>query len=113
MLPQGTALVDRVMPVFSKFMGKNDTAVINFGLHHGWEYRKVVRHFTSYVKAHRSELPTIFWQQTVPQHFENNLGTGDFVWGKPPFVCAAIPGVQVVVSERGKNWRGTAGCSQV
>ena len=101
MLLQGPALVDRVMPVFSKFMGKNDTAVINFGLHHGkGDYAELVQNFTSYVEAHRQELPTIFWQQTPPQHFDTKWGTGDFGGGKPPFKCAAIPNVQLVVSEK-------------
>lgn len=90
------------MPVFNKFIGENDTAVINFGMHHGGqEYVRALKKFASYVEAHRQELPTIFWQQSPPQHFDSIHGTGDFGGGKPPFVCAAIPGVQVVVSEGG------------
>lgn len=109
---QANSLVEKLLPVFPKFVGARDVAVLNFGLHHGADIETAVRYFTNYLAAHRGALPSrTLWQQTAPQHFKNKAGSGDYAWGKPPFECAPLPDIRIEVraGRPGEGWKGVEG----
>ena len=86
----GECMVTHVIPYLTVAAKTTDLMVVNFGLQFDSGYISRLSDFVEQVKLQQHQLPEVIWKDTVPTHYQSQLG--DFVGGQHPFTCGPLAG---------------------
>lgn len=86
----GLCMTNHVLPYLAVAAKTTDLFIPNFGLQFDPDYINHLSDFVEQLKIQQHKLPRVIWKDTVPTHYQSQLG--DFVGGGHPFTCAPLAG---------------------
>ena len=86
----GNCMVNHVLPYLTVAAKTSDLLVVNFGLQFDHDFINRLSDFVEQVRLQQHKLPAVIWKDTVPTHYQSQLG--DFVGGQHPFTCGPLAG---------------------